>query len=196
MAEDDKQTHAQASDDDVADALDETVVTGGTSRKSDDNKTMATRDEDRLPGSRVQTSMLNMPDDAAPMVDRAPQPNVPMLTEGWTVIFRMGEKKKVLPLDKKIMVGRAVENDGNNGDDDVTFDLTDYGAYHFGVSRHHATLTFNDGYLYLEDLGSTNGTRINGFQLTANQKYRLRDGDEIEFARLRSNITFKAPDNS
>ncbi|MEL6310133.1 MAG: FHA domain-containing protein [Chloroflexota bacterium] len=45
----------------------------------------------------------------------------------------------------------------------------------------------------MEDLGSTNGTRINGFQLTADQKYRLRDGDEIEFARLRSDIVFKAP---
>ncbi|MCA9894532.1 MAG: FHA domain-containing protein, partial [Anaerolineae bacterium] len=47
--------------------------------------------------------------------------------------------------------------------------------------------------LYIEDLGSTNGTRINGFQLTPRQKYRLRDADELEFARLRTIIRFEKP---
>jgi len=46
------------------------------------------------------------------------------------------------------------------------------------VSRHHAELRRqDDGYL-LADLGSTNGTHLNGHQLT--QPLPLRDGDVIE----------------
>ena len=60
------------------------------------------------------------------------------------------------------------------------------------VSRRHSRIVREaDGYL-VEDLGSTNGTRINGFQLTSKQRYRLRDGDEIEFARLRMTIKFES----
>ena len=140
----------------------------------------------------VQTAMLNDPDVAEPMVEREPDPNTATLSAGWRIQFKIGDQKKTLPLKARITVGRAVDSDDTA--DEINFDLTPFGAYHFGVSRHHAIMTLSEGYLYLEDLGSTNGTRINGFQLTANQKYRLRDGDEIEFARLRSNILFKGPD--
>ena len=75
--------------------------------------------------------------------------------------------------------------------DTIDFDLSPYGAYTFGVSRQHAIITLHEGFLYLEDNNSTNGTRINGFQLTPKQKYRLRDGDEVEFARLRTSIRFE-----
>ena len=177
MAEDDKQVQQNHHND------------APENPKHEDNGTIAERPKNPR---RIQTSMLNMPDDALPMADRDPQPNAPMLTAGWKVVFKVGDKKKELPITKHIMIGRAVESDSKAGE--INFDLTDFGAYHFGVSRNHATLTFNDGYVYLEDLGSTNGTRINGFQLTANQKYRLRDGDEIEFARLRTDIVFKSPD--
>lgn len=87
------------------------------------------------------------------------------------------------------MLGRATDK----GDSDIDFDLTPHGAYHFGVSRRHATISLIDGFLYIEDLGSTNGTRINGFQLTPHQQYRLRDGDEVEFARMRVLIEFEKP---
>lgn|GEM_PF-735119 len=143
-------------------------------------------------GRRAQTAMLNDPDQAEPMIEREPEPNSATLTSEWRIQFKIGDQKKTLPLKSRITVGRAVESDSKA--DEINFDLTPFGAYHFGVSRHHAVMTLSDGYLYLEDLGSTNGTRINGFQLTANQKYRLRDGDEIEFARLRSNIMFKDPE--
>lgn len=143
-------------------------------------------------GRGIQTAMLHDPDIAEPMIEREPEPNAAMLTEGWRIQFKIGDQKKTLPLKARITIGRAVDSDANSNE--INFDLTPFGAYHFGVSRHHSIMTLSDGYLYLEDLGSTNGTRINGFQLTANQKYRLRDGDEIEFARLRSNILFKGPD--
>jgi FHA domain len=147
--------------------------------------------EDSSPAP-AQTSMLSMPESAMPMEQREPRPNTAHLSLGWRIVFKIGDQKKTLPMKELILVGRAVESDSTANQ--INFDLTPFGAYHFGVSRHHAHITLKDGYLYLEDLDSTNGTRINGFQLTANQKYRLRDGDEIEFARLRSVIQFKGPD--
>lgn len=141
---------------------------------------------------RIETSMLSMPTEADPMVERAPLPNTAVLSLGWRIQFKIGDKQKTLPITSKITIGRVVENDNTRRE--INFDLTPFGAYPFGISRTHAVMTLKDGYLYLEDLGSTNGTRINGFQLTANQKYRLRDGDEVEFARLRTMIFFKGPD--
>lgn len=169
--------------------------------KNNPNKTIADAPEIDNPeeelgssSSGVQTAMLHDPDIAEPMMERDPEPNTASLALGWRIQFKIGDQKKTLPLKPRITVGRTVDTEDT--DNVINFDLTPFGAYHFGVSRHHAVMTLSDGYLYLEDLGSTNGTRINGFQLTANQKYRLRDGDEIEFARLRSNILFKGPDAS
>lgn len=150
------------------------------------------KEEPGSSSSGVQTAMLSDPGIAEPMMERDLEPDTASLTSGWRIQFKIGDQKKTLPLKPRITVGRAVDSDDTA--DEINFDLTPFGAYHFGVSRHHAVMTLSEGYLYLEDLGSTNGTRINGFQLTANQKYRLRDGDEIEFARLRSNILFKGPD--
>ena len=49
-----------------------------------------------------------------------------------------------------------------------------------GVSRQHARITTDEnGQLMLEDLGSTNGTFVNGRQLTA--LHPLEDGDVIRF---------------
>jgi hypothetical protein len=44
--------------------------------------------------------------------------------------------------------------------------------------------------LYVEDLDSTNGTRINGFSLEPRRRYRLRDGDELEFGHVQMILRF------
>jgi pimeloyl-ACP methyl ester carboxylesterase len=46
------------------------------------------------------------------------------------------------------------------------------------ASRYHARITSNGDRFYVEDLGSKNGTRLNGSCLT--DRTELRDGDEIE----------------
>lgn len=45
------------------------------------------------------------------------------------------------------------------------------------VSRHHAQLEWVDEGIYLRDLGSSNGTRVNGFNI---EKVELQVGDRIE----------------
>ncbi len=47
--------------------------------------------------------------------------------------------------------------------------------------------------LNIRDTGSTNGTRVNGYKLEANQPYKLADNDEIEFGQLRLSVKIVGP---
>jgi diguanylate cyclase (GGDEF)-like protein len=49
-----------------------------------------------------------------------------------------------------------------------------------GVSRVHCQLSVRDGMVWLRDLGSTNGTWVNGGELQEGQEFVLRSGDRIE----------------
>lgn len=50
------------------------------------------------------------------------------------------------------------------------------------VSRHHAHITNEGGRLFLTDLASTNGTRLNHQPLPPDKPQRLQDGDLIQIA--------------
>ena len=50
------------------------------------------------------------------------------------------------------------------------------------LSRSHVRLSEKDGILYLEDLGSANGTVLNGLKLKPAQLVALHNGDELELA--------------
>ncbi|WP_043422123.1 FHA domain-containing protein [Cupriavidus basilensis] len=67
------------------------------------------------------------------------------------------------------------------------------------LSRRHARIFSEHGAVYVADLGSKNGTTVNGAPV-AQQAARLRDGDELRFGaalsyrvRLRSHAPFQAP---
>ncbi|MGB9600698.1 MAG: FHA domain-containing protein [Myxococcota bacterium] len=47
------------------------------------------------------------------------------------------------------------------------------------ISSKHAAISYRDGNFYLRDLGSTNGTLLNGIRI--NQEMPLNDGDTITF---------------
>jgi hypothetical protein len=82
------------------------------------------------------------------------------------------------------VLGRAVPITDN------VIDFTPYGAEESGVSRRHATLTIEQEHVWITDLDSVNGTYLNGRRLESNKAYVVRDGDEIEMARLRLHIYF------
>lgn len=50
-----------------------------------------------------------------------------------------------------------------------------------GVSRVHAKLQYRDGVLYVTDLGSTNGTYVNGSRLESFKDTPVHSGDTVEF---------------
>jgi len=49
------------------------------------------------------------------------------------------------------------------------------------ISRAHAAIGFEEDAFFVQDLGSTNGTLVNG---TREEKRALADGDEIQMGKL------------
>lgn len=95
------------------------------------------------------------------------------------------------------IVGQRITLSLSVGDDPVTLgrgdvresaqpevDLSPFGGYRKGLSRRHAQLFIEDNMLKLVDLGSTNGTYLNGCQMLPHAPLVLRDGDEIQLGKL------------
>jgi pSer/pThr/pTyr-binding forkhead associated (FHA) protein len=59
------------------------------------------------------------------------------------------------------------------------------------ISGSHAEIVFRDDRFYLTDLGSTNGTRLNGQRIEANQPYPMADGDAVAFGQ--TTFTYRGP---
>jgi pSer/pThr/pTyr-binding forkhead associated (FHA) protein len=72
--------------------------------------------------------------------------------------------------EQVITVGRVSDN---------TLQIED-----ISVSSHHAELTLKGEDYVLRDLGSTNGTRLNGKDAVEEQDYPLQDGDIISFGKV------------
>jgi serine/threonine protein kinase len=74
-----------------------------------------------------------------------------------------------------MLLGRASEAEGYRPDFDMTF--YDEGDY---VSRRHARITKGRAGYFIADLGSSNGTSVNGHSLVPLRAYLLRNGDRIK----------------
>jgi pSer/pThr/pTyr-binding forkhead associated (FHA) protein len=93
-------------------------------------------------------------------------------------------KARVFPLDKPVIrIGRDPESEVHLASSEV--------------SRAHARIFAIGSDLFLEDLGSTNGTRVNGEKVT---QHRMQAGEELEIGpyRLRFDLdsaaTIEKPD--
>lgn len=71
---------------------------------------------------------------------------------------------------------------------DVSFEL--YRGRELGVSRVHALLRIVHQDVFLTDLGSTNGTRVNETHLTPHKPAPIANGDEIRLGKLYLKIYF------
>ena len=102
------------------------------------------------------------------------------------ISLHLVETGKVIHLsDKKdYSLGRAVE--GQSLLPDV--DLTPYDAFSQGVSRMHASLRIINGDVYLTDLGSSNGTRINGQKIVSHIEYSINHGDLITLGKMKLQV--------
>jgi pSer/pThr/pTyr-binding forkhead associated (FHA) protein len=72
-------------------------------------------------------------------------------------------------------------------------DLTPFAGYRMGVSRRHAAIRLGENNtLDIWDLGSSNGTYLNGQRLGAHRPYRLHDGDELRLGQMMIRVFFKS----
>ncbi|MBP6298036.1 MAG: FHA domain-containing protein [Anaerolineae bacterium] len=112
-----------------------------------------------------------------------------ILSEGDDVLLEFvgfGNRVPIVP-NQRTTIGRLDASGGSVPD----LDLTPYGAFDKGVSRMHAALIRQDSSLTILDLGSSNGTLINGRRISANQPRVVQDGDEITFGQLVARVYFK-----
>ena len=109
----------------------------------------------------------------APLAPMAPPSAAPPIAEPPVTISSRwhlrGEPSFDLPANGALSIGRIAGNDMVIGD--------------AGVSSRHATLQIGFNGLTVTDLGSTNGTWINGGKLAANAPALLKNGDVIQFGR-------------
>ncbi len=90
------------------------------------------------------------------------------------------------PLTRELSLGRLDAATATFPDIDLTVD----GALEKGVSRRHARITRKGKNLFLEDLGSVNGTFVNGKRLTPYLPHPLNNNDEIQVGRLVLRVNF------
>ena len=74
--------------------------------------------------------------------------------------------------EETLTIGRAPDN---------IFPIDDV-----SVSSHHAQIAPSSGIFLLKDLGSTNGTMVNGTELQPETEYTLKAGDRIRFGHVDS----------
>jgi pSer/pThr/pTyr-binding forkhead associated (FHA) protein len=109
--------------------------------------------------------------------------------QGSTIILHIHEAAEPVTIEpaQRIIFGRSDNNSTYLPD----VDFAPYGALEKGVSRQHAALEINEDTLMLLDVGSSNGTFLNGQRLLPNQPRVLRDGDEVRLGKLITHIYFK-----
>ncbi len=118
--------------------------------------------EFRIQAEAVSLRGQDEPQAAGPAArERAPEPAAPA-GPPTLVLLDGDEPVKTLSIERRIRIGRQSDNDLVVADP--------------GVSRHHAEVINESGTCTLRDLGSTNGTYVNGSVV---HEHALRDGDRI-----------------
>lgn len=116
-------------------------------------------------------------------------------TFGQLMMLRLvidGGEPLVFKPQQEMILGRRDPATGAQPD----IDLTPYAGYRMGVSRRHAAIRRSaENQLELWDLGSSNGTFLNGSRLVSYRPNRLRDGDEIRLGQMAMRIYFEIPAN-
>jgi len=105
-----------------------------------------------------------------------------------TLRVTMTESKRQvqLPVVSEIYLGRLDAAHGIFPDLDLTAD----GGLEGGVSRRHAKIHQKGNRFFIEDVGSANGTFLNGQRLTPYLPHPMQKGDKLQLGRLQLSVEF------
>ena len=67
-------------------------------------------------------------------------------------------------------------------------DLAPYNAFNLGVSRLHVSMKLTRTGVIVTDLGSSNGTRVNGQKIVPHVEYPINHGDTVAIGKLKIKI--------
>lgn len=102
------------------------------------------------------------------------------------VSIKILDADQLLPLigGKEYTIGRISGNQPILPD----IDLSPFNAYEGGVSRLHATIRIKKNLVTVTDLGSANGTRINGKKINAHEPHTLANGDILTLGKFKAQV--------
>lgn len=111
-------------------------------------------------------------------------------TPPWMVGFIVGEQRKTIEhiVQKKTTLGRSITK--KLSEYNAHIDLSKVGALEAGVSRIHAALYVHSNGVSLQDVGSTNGTFLNGYRLETFTDVPLQNNDVIVLGKLKLQVAF------
>lgn len=111
-----------------------------------------------------------------------------LAADSWGSLHLM-DNGQILPLSTRneYTLGRISEGQPVMPD----IDLTPYNAYANGVSRIHAMIRRDGKRIIVMDLGSANGSYVNGKRLTPNMERLLSHGDVVMLGKLKFQILIR-----
>jgi len=142
--------------------------------------------KDALTTQNIRTDQFNRANSPARNTNDAYQPFDG--SDAWGSLHLL-DTGQVLPLSSRneFTLGRVSEGQPIMPD----IDLSAYQAYAAGVSRLHAVIKRDGDRLIFMDLGSANGTFINGKRLSPNVEQSLKHGDILALGKLKIQILIK-----
>lgn len=133
---------------------------------------------------RSQSDVLTPPQQSSPPLPESPAGAVDAL-----ISLHLVDSGQILPLAGRteFTLGRVTEGQPILPD----VDLSPYEAYAQGVSRLHAALRITNQRIVIVDLGSSNGTRVNGQKIVPNVDYPLNHGDMLALGKLKIQLLIR-----
>jgi hypothetical protein len=89
-----------------------------------------------------------------------------------------------LPDEEEVILGRASEGQSMVPD----INLEPYHAFEAGVSRIHAAIRLVENQVLITDLGSGNGTRVNGDKIEPHIPHPIKNGDLLNLGKFKIQI--------
>ncbi len=117
----------------------------------------------------------------SPVLERGESPATAM-----TIALRIVDSDEIIHLGgrSEVTLGRIVEGQPILPD----IDLSPYEAYAHGVSRLHAAIKVTPQRVTIMDLGSSNGTRVNGQKIVPHVEYLLKNHDVVALGKLKIQV--------
>ncbi|MEM6284281.1 MAG: FHA domain-containing protein [Chloroflexota bacterium] len=110
---------------------------------------------------------------------------------GMSVQLRVEEASQPVVINPEMLTGDVIMGRRDPITEQVPeVDLDRYAGYRMGVSRRHAILRLIGDELKLIDLGSSNGTYLNGERLEARKPTTILEGDVMRLGQIIMKVKF------
>lgn len=123
-----------------------------------------------------------------PDLDKEEPVTLPPETQ-YAVALGVMDSGFIIPVENKdeFTLGRSAEGQPILPD----IDLAPHKAYEYGVSRLHASIRFEGKQVLVSDLGSVNGSRLNGQRIPPHKPYIMHHGDILTLGKLKLQVLIR-----